>query len=125
MMDNFHSVIVFSSLFSVITSVLLISAIRIFNMRFAVKEYKSEPSIKGEMTYISSDEGIRLKCESSDAFFKWEEIQKAILVRDMFILYVTIMKAIVIPTRFFDSEEDIDLFKNIISENMDTTKIKF
>ena len=125
MTGDFLSVIIFSILFSVITSILLTFVIKLINIRAAMKEYKSESKIKSEMIYIFNSEGIRLKTESSDALFRWEEIQRAIQKKEMFILYVTTIKAIVIPKRFFCTEEDIELFKGIVLENMDATKVKF
>lgn len=123
--DYTPSATIFSILFSVMLLSLLIFAIRLIIMRFAVKEYKSEPNAKGETTYIFSAEGIRLKSERSDTLYKWEDIKRATQKKEMLILYVTTIKAIVLPKRFFKTEKDIELFKGIVLENIDVIKIKF
>ncbi|CAN7268805.1 YcxB family protein [Rossellomorea sp. LjRoot5] len=84
----------------------------------ATREYKSDQLIKKEFIYTFSEEGINQNRGRSINYIEWNEI---VFVREdppMFLLYVSKNKSIVIPRRFFESIEELKLFKQIIRENV-------
>ncbi|WP_216828089.1 YcxB family protein [Alkalihalobacterium elongatum] len=61
----------------------------------------------------------------SNNFFDWRDIHLAREYEKMFLLYISKHKAIILPTRFFESKDNLDLFKIIVSNNIEPNKIKF
>ncbi|PFA69794.1 hypothetical protein CN378_03230 [Bacillus sp. AFS015802] len=89
----------------------------------AKREYKSDQLIKQEIIYSISKDGINQNRGRSINYIEWNEI---VFVREhspMFLLYVSKNKSIVLPRRFFESIEEIKLFKQIIRENVSSEKI--
>ncbi|WP_420796986.1 YcxB family protein [Alkalihalobacterium alkalinitrilicum] len=61
----------------------------------------------------------------SNNFFDWSDIHFEREYEMMFLLYISKHKAIILPKRFFELNDDIDLFKIIVSKHVETNKIKF
>ncbi|SDB89752.1 YcxB-like protein [Pelagirhabdus alkalitolerans] len=125
MSGDLFLIFIFAGIPSLIISSLLALFAKTVNKRRAIKEYKSDQLIKHEINYIFSHDGIHQKIRRSNNYYEWNDIQVAIEQKDMFLLYVSKNKAIVLPKSFFESSEKIDLFKKIISEYIETAKIKF
>jgi YcxB-like protein len=80
--------------------------------------------IKNEFTYTFSENGINQKRGRSITYIEWNNIISIREYPPMFLIYVSINKAIVIPKRFFETNEEIKLFKKIINDNAMSEKTK-
>lgn len=125
--EDLHKVfyyVIFASISLLFSSILLI-ALKINTKLKAGREFKSDPLIKSEITYIISAQEIHQKIGKSNHYLEWKKIRKAYENNDMFRLYVSRAKAIVLPKRYFASEEDIQQLKMLITENLNKDKVKF
>ncbi|QKY68864.1 YcxB family protein [Lentibacillus sp. CBA3610] len=87
------------------------------------REYKSDRAAKSEMSYVINNQGILQKRGKSSTYFEWDDIIKAYENKELFRLYVSKSKAIVLPKRFFSTKDDIESFKSILRENLDTKRV--
>lgn len=88
----------------------------------ARQEYKSDKIIKNEVSFVIDNKGINQKVRSSNANIEWSDILVAKENKDMFRLYISKNKAIVLPKRFFISKEDIHTVKTLIERNLNSKK---
>jgi hypothetical protein len=123
-LDNVFSYIFFA-LFSLVLSSVLLIGLKIITKLKASREYKSDPLVKKEITYIISSQEIHQKIGKSNNYLEWEQIRTAYENTEMFRLYVSRAKAIVLPKRYFASEEEIKLLKRLITKNLSKDKVKF
>jgi YcxB-like protein len=123
-LDNVFSYIFFA-LFSLVLSSVLLIGLKIITKLKASREYKSDPLVKREITYIISSQEIHQKIGRSNNYLEWEQIRTAYENTEMFRLYVSRAKAIVLPKRYFASEEEIKLLKRLITKNLSKDKVKF
>lgn len=82
------------------------------NKRLA-KEYALDPAANGLFIYTVTESGIHMKSEHISQFMVWSGFGSLFEYSDMFILSVTTIKVVPIPKRFFNSQEEIDTFRNI------------
>jgi hypothetical protein len=88
------------------------------------KEFKSDTLITNEIKYTINNNGINQEINSkSNAFIKWEEILKGYEHGNMLRLYISRNKAIILPKRFFRSNDDLITFKKIIRNNLNKAKL--
>ena len=118
-------VLIPQGIFALILSFLIFLTLNKALKRRAIKEYESDQIIKNEASYTANSEGINQHIRRSNNFFEWRDIRLALEREEMFLLYVSKRKAIVLPKTFFGSNDEINLFKNIVSKNIETSKIKF
>ncbi|WP_066190353.1 YcxB family protein [Gracilibacillus timonensis] len=112
--------IILASIVAVISILILVTAFRIR----ARREYNSDFLMTKEITYTINDNGITQQItKKSHNFIEWNYIVKGYEDDDMFRLYVSRNKAIVLPKRFFTSENDLTIFKKIISKNINKMKL--
>ncbi|MBM7587638.1 hypothetical protein JOC86_004212 [Bacillus pakistanensis] len=118
----------FSVVFTLVLSFILsgvFTLILMFLMQMRVrKEYKSDQLIKNQITYRISDEGIHQKNGRSNAYFEWGNIISAHEHKELFLLYISKNKAVVLPKRYFNSSEEISSFKKVVGKNVLTKKVK-
>ncbi|TRM12177.1 YcxB family protein [Lentibacillus cibarius] len=110
---------------ALILSIIIFLVLKKMFKRQAIKEYESDRLVKNEASYTFSSEGINQQIRRSNNFFEWSDIRLALEREEMFLLYVSKRKAIILPKRFFGSDDEFDLFKNIVSKNIETSKVKF
>jgi hypothetical protein len=120
--EGMAAIFLLSSIFSVIISgIFFLYAKAVIRIK-ATREYKSDQLIKNEFIYTFSEDGINQKRGRSINYIEWNEI---VFVREyppLFLLYISKNKAIVMPRRFFESNEEIKLFKQIIKGNVSSEK---
>ncbi|MEH7237289.1 YcxB family protein [Bacillus sp. JJ1562] len=107
----------------IISSVIILLPVILMNRNLS-KVYKNEQLFKDEITYEINDNGICQKTGRSNANIEWSNIFLAIEEKDMFRLYVSKNKAIVLPISFFNSKEEINILKSLIKRNMKSRKVK-
>jgi hypothetical protein len=89
------------------------------------REYKSDQLLQKDCSYTINNTGISKKVNRTTTFLEWNYVQSAHEYQEMFCLYMSKNKAIVLPKSFFNSTSDIQLFKELVRQQLDTTKIKF
>jgi hypothetical protein len=117
--------LLFSLIISVIISYLLFLWARLVNRIRAAKEYKSDQLLQNEIFLSVSSEEIQQKVRRSVNHFQWSDILAAHEHKDMFRLYISKNKAILIPMTFFTSKEELEQLKSLIRKNVSPDKIKF
>jgi hypothetical protein len=63
---------------------------------------------------LVSKGGIRIETVQSNSLIKWDQLLSAIEIKPMFILYISLRQAFIVPKRYFNSHEEIVSSKNII-----------
>ncbi|KSU63674.1 hypothetical protein AS034_05350 [[Bacillus] enclensis] len=118
------AILLISSTVSVCITALIFLYAKVIIRVKATREYKSDQLIKNELIYTFSDTGIIQKRGRSISAIDWNEIVSIKEFAPMFLIYVSRNKAMVIPKRFFESDEKIKLFKKMINENVTAEKNK-
>jgi YcxB-like protein len=88
------------------------------------KEYKSDTLIQNNITYTFSEYEIQQTFGRSAGYFEWSNVRSVYEDKDMFRLYVSKSKAMILPKRFFDSDSEIDHFKKLLRDQVDERKVK-
>ncbi|UCZ53515.1 YcxB family protein [Bacillus shivajii] len=102
-----------------------VTFIFIFLLRLKVsKEFKSDQMIKSEMTYTVNEEGINQTLKRSNTHYEWTDILSVYEQDVLFQLYVSKNKAILLPKRFFETKQERELFKDIVTRYITTKKVK-
>ncbi|GGI11510.1 YcxB family protein [Gottfriedia solisilvae] len=102
----------------VILAILITALFRFIIYLRVRKEFKSDNLIKNEINFVADNEGIHQKVKSSNLCIEWDDIISAFENEDLFRLYISRNKAIVIPKRYFCSEDDVTTFKKLINEKL-------
>ncbi|OBZ08424.1 hypothetical protein A8L34_24265 [Bacillus sp. FJAT-27264] len=89
------------------------------------KAFESDNQSKLPQSYVISDEGIRHQSDSSSGHVKWEEIYKIGETATLFAFFVSANQALILPKRFFQSEEDKQFFKELARKHMFSNRVKF
>ncbi|KGP73376.1 YcxB family protein [Pontibacillus yanchengensis] len=87
------------------------------------REYKSDPIIQREITYHFTDDGINQYLGRSTTYLEWKEVLSIYEHKEMFQLYISKNKAIVLPKRYFQSSDEVNQFKHIIHQHAHTNKV--
>ncbi|QGT98599.1 hypothetical protein SYNTR_0006 [Candidatus Syntrophocurvum alkaliphilum] len=85
------------------------------------KDYYSDKLLQEEFKCIINNEGIDLSStrnSKSKSFFTWDDFVSAEEYKNLFFLYISHRSAVIIPKRFFYSNEDIKNFQMLINENI-------
>jgi uncharacterized membrane protein (DUF485 family) len=107
------------SLITVVIGIPIFCIVIYFRAR---KEFNSDQLIKSEIQYVANDDGINQKRGKSNSYFEWNDIISSYEDKELFRLYVSKNKAIIIPKRYFSSEEDLLLFKRLITKHLNLKK---
>ncbi|NQD68452.1 YcxB family protein [Bacillus haikouensis] len=118
------AVLLISSTVSVCIAVMIFLYAKVIIRVKATREYKSDQLIKNELIYTFSDTGIHQKRGRSINDIDWNEIAAIKEHHSMFLIYVSRNKAMIIPKRFFESDEEIKQFKKMINKNVTSEKNK-
>jgi predicted membrane protein len=105
-----------------IPSLLLSSLLYYFAKRLrkhlAVKEYKSDQLIKQKISYTFNRDSVIQHVRQSRSQYEWDDFLKAREHKEIFLLYLSKNKALVLPKRFFQTEAHMRQFKELVSQNM-------
>lgn len=93
--------------------------------RKSKKAFESDSLAKRPQSFLISDEGISYESESGTGQVKWEEIYKIGETASLFAFFVSSNRALIIPKRFFKSEEDKGFFKELARKHMFSNRVKF
>lgn len=75
-------------------------------------------SILGKKTFIIEDNGLREITPSNETLVKWNGIEKLIEMDDYIFVFIDKIAAYVIPTRYFETENEKELFIRKMKENI-------
>lgn len=122
MSGNWLPIVIWAGFPSLLLSSLLYYAVKKMKRHQAIKEYRSDQLIKKSITYRFSEEEVIQVVRKSKNHFEWNDFLKAQEHVDMFLLYLSKNKAIVLPKRFFDSRNQLEHFRVIVLKNIDDTE---
>ncbi|MUV37875.1 hypothetical protein JNUCC1_01681 [Lentibacillus sp. JNUCC-1] len=88
-------------------------------------EYKSDQDIRNDVFYTFGDDGIHLNRTNSNKYYDWSDVRSIHELQEMYLLYVSKYKAIILPKRFLETDEQKQLLKQIIRRNITTQKTKW
>lgn len=108
--------IFFVFIFSVIFSGLLLLYMRFITMWRFTKEYKSDQLIQREIHYTFNEDGVIQQNGRSRSYIEWHDIRKGYEHPDMYLLYLSKNKAIVLPKDFFDDGEHRRNFRSLLKK---------
>lgn len=115
------------ALFAGLPSLLLSGLIYLYTSKVkkyqAIKEYKSDQLIKRDITYTFSSEGVIQITRKSNNRFDWIDFLKAQEYEELFLMYLSRNKAIVLPKRFFRSKTQMENFKHLVSDHINETEL--
>ncbi|WP_082234481.1 YcxB family protein [Halobacillus massiliensis] len=89
----------------------------------ATRDYKSDPVSQKEIQYIFRPGNIKQKLQNATRDYKWTDITAAYEQEEMFQLYVAKNHAMILPKRFFASEEEVEHLRQLIEKHVTTTKV--
>ncbi|NHM30049.1 YcxB family protein [Neobacillus terrae] len=113
------------SLFVSIIIGIVVEIIRWFLLYLRVrKEFTSDQVIKNEVKYWINGNGINQERKASNIQIEWNDIISIYEYKDLFRLQISSNKAIVLPKSFFHSKGDINRFKKIIRQNINSKKLQ-
>jgi len=128
LMENALDVVIFTIfnvIFTSVATLLLFLLAKVLLRWKGIKEFKSDQLMKREHTYHFDESGITQVRGRSHGYYEWSDMLKVKGHKRMFLIYLSKNKAIPLPDRFFKSHMEMDLFKKIVSENMDSKKVHF
>lgn len=89
------------------------------------KVFETNKLLQKVHKYVLNSDGIYSEAESINGIVKWTDLFKINEDISSFYLFVSKIQAIIIPKRFLGDEEQIQLFKRIIIDNIEGNKIIF
>ncbi|RKD69618.1 YcxB-like protein [Sinobaca qinghaiensis] len=101
----FFSVVIVGTVFSISMMALYFQA---------GKKYKGDAASEKLHTYSITTSKIIQYREGEHNEYSWEDVYKVVRTWDMFLLYISTNKAIILPFHFFESEKDIQEVKTMI-----------
>ncbi|WP_113971468.1 YcxB family protein [Rossellomorea aquimaris] len=116
---------IFNVIFTSVATLLLFLLAKVLLRWKGIKEFNSDQLMKREHTYHFDENGITQMRGRSTNYYEWADTLKVQGNKRMFLIYLSKNKAIPLPERFFKSHMDMDSFKKIVSDNMDSKKVHF
>lgn len=101
-------------LFTIVNPIMLYSK--------AAQQVKLTPMFQKPIEYYFNDKEISLSQEEQSVQVKWEEVQKVVETKRSIIIYLSAVRAYILPKRQYS--DLIDSLKNIIKNNIDNSKQK-
>ena len=111
-----------SGVYTLLIIILVLLSLLFFTFRIkrqGRKLYKSDALAKIEREVIISNEGIKQRViTKSETNLAWDDILRAVELKDVFILFISNNNVLIIPKLFFKTTNEIDLFSNIANKNL-------
>lgn len=82
----------------------------------SVKQVKLNPTFKSELIYVISDEGVMVHQNKQELLVPWKDVQKVIETRHNIIIYLTKVRAFVLPQQ--NCKEQKEELKAIIRQHV-------
>lgn len=114
---NVHSLSIFDYVLVLLSSLIYVLLILLGMFFKFFREYKSDSLIRQEMTYILTSNSISQVTKKVTATYYWNDFITIKEQKDLFLLYLSKTRAMVIPKTFFKNTEDIRQFKQFVKDN--------
>lgn len=108
-------------LWSLVSTLLYYILVTIATYFVAKKGYQADPYTRRINTYFINEEYIFQQNERGEAKHIWKEIHQVFEFANMFIIYLAPTRAVVLPYRFFESNEDRKTLKEIMKQRVNKT----
>ncbi|WRP06254.1 YcxB family protein [Rossellomorea aquimaris] len=93
-------------------------------LKKVLKEFKKEPHYSKHLTYHLMPDGITASYGRSTTYYEWTDIRKVYEKKELFLIYITSYKAMVIPKEYFHNDEDIALLKDTVRNHIPKANLK-
>lgn len=80
--------------------------------------YENESLMKLEQTYRFTEEQVTVSSERSRTEYSWDDLQGYYEVKNLILIYISKVKAIVIPQHFFSSQDELNQLRNMVQEKL-------
>ncbi|TGA97796.1 YcxB family protein [Sporolactobacillus shoreae] len=87
-------------------------------------QFKTDPILRNERCFSVQKDGLHVSTKNSEVFYGWDGLRSACDYKNIYLLYVSALRMIMIPKRFFDKEEEIEAFECLLSAHISSEKIK-
>ncbi len=114
---NVHYLSIFDYILVLLSSLIYVLLILLGMFFKFFREYKNDSLIRQEMTYILTSNSIRQVTQKVTATYYWNDFITIKEQKDLFLLYLSKTRAIIIPKTFFKNTEDIRQFKQFLKDN--------
>lgn len=104
---------------------IIIFAIRQISLFKIKRIYRSDKLVQKMQNYTINNTGIKIESESITGILKWDEVFRVDESKYSFLIYLSRIKALMLPKKFFESDEKMILFRNIVVSNMPGKKVRF
>lgn len=119
------SSVISQGILALIVSFLAFFIWRVIIKRRALREYQSDQVIQHKIRYIISNDGVHQQSIRSTTNYQWSDIRLALEYKEMFLLYLSNQKVIILPKRFFESHDDVNTLKSFVTNNVAPDNITF
>ncbi|NOQ48560.1 MAG: hypothetical protein GQ576_05420 [Methanococcoides sp.] len=109
---------------SLFLSLLTVGVLILITFKRLKSIYYSNKRIQLEKIYSITKNGTKWTDARGESVIKWEDIVLAAECKELILIYISIVQALIIPKRFFKSNDDFVKFKNLIEQKISTEKIK-
>ncbi|MCO7125450.1 YcxB family protein [Sporolactobacillus shoreicorticis] len=107
-----------SLIISSIIALLTMTLIKVLlNFRIS-KEFRSDQVLKKDAQFVVHGNGVTILREKSKTQYDWNDIISFQQYKELFLLYVSKNRAIIIPRRYFNSVQESQLFKQLMATNL-------
>lgn len=89
------------------------------------KAFSMDKSAQMEQKYLISENNINYESESGSGDIKWSEIHKVTETKNLFLIFVSTNRTLIIPKNSFISEKETTTFRYFIKKNIPLKPIKF
>lgn len=115
--------ILYMTSISFVLSIMTILFLVLNLFRRVKKVFISSNRVNLEQYYTVVEEGIKCKNDRGETIVSWEDIVKVCKYKEIIIVYTSIAQALVIPKRFFNSEDEFEVFQRIFKEKLPIGKV--
>lgn len=82
----------------------------------------NDGSLLGDRTYYILKDGLKEISENNESLTKWQGIKKVTESEEGIYIFVDKIAAYIVPKRFFDTNEEMNSFINLINSRIENKK---
>ena len=101
--------------FSLFIGIFFCPYFNLFQGYFITRAWRSQPSLREAMNLNITQEGLDCKAETYESKVQWQIFVKFLETKNVFMLYQAEALFNIIPKRAFNSDEEIEEFREILS----------
>ncbi|RKD69605.1 YcxB-like protein [Sinobaca qinghaiensis] len=108
---------------SIFGGLVYVIAVFAFQKSIAKKTYEKDPTERMHITYFISAKEIFLQHEKGRRTFVWDDVYKAHIRKDKYLLYMGPHKALLVPFRFFESDKEKQAFEELMKTELSADQV--